>query len=308
MAAASPSNVTTVHVIVFPGTGNLAMFAAEAQGFFRQEEVRLELTYTRTSREQLLGLIEGKWDIAHTAVDNVIAYTEEGADLMAFMGLDSSTLSLWVQPGISSFDQLRGSPLAVDAVHTAFALVLRRILLDNGLGPDDYQLVPIGGTDLRFEAMREGRAAGTLMTPPFDVLAERAGLRCLGRINDYLSTYQGGVGACRREWAWEHRELLVRYIRGYVAGLRWVMDPANRAQATALLQERLQLSSDVAAGTLDSVLNPAWGLLPEARLRRDGIRVVIELRGQMGFLQEPLPAPEKYYDLSYYEEALQGVS
>ncbi len=62
------------------------------------------------------GLIDGKFDIAMTAIDNLIAYmegegeakTEATPNIVAVMGSDNGFLSLVTAPGIQSFAALRG--------------------------------------------------------------------------------------------------------------------------------------------------------------------------------------------------------
>ena len=68
------------------------------------------------------------------------------------------TLPVYVRPEIHSWQDLRGKPLAVDAVDTAYALVLRRILLEHDLVMDraDYSLIAKGTTGHRLESMIAG--------------------------------------------------------------------------------------------------------------------------------------------------------
>ena len=88
----------------------------------------MTLTPTPNSAFQLAGLIEGKFDIAHTAIDNVVAYTEgqgEAAvfvkpDLVAFMGGDNGFLALVTQPEIKGYGDLKGKTLSVDAMTTGY--------------------------------------------------------------------------------------------------------------------------------------------------------------------------------------------
>ena len=45
-----------------------------------------------------------------------------------------------------------------------------------------------------------------------------------------------------RDWAKANSDTLVRYISAYVEGCRWALDPANKAEAIALIAERLKLT------------------------------------------------------------------
>ena len=130
-----------LRVIVFPGGTNLPIWAGQKQGFFERHSVAVDLTYTTSSKEQLAGLIEGRWDIGATAFDNVVAYQEgqgeaeikREPDLFVFMGGDNGFLHLVAQADVRSFDDLKGRVLSVDALTTGFAFVLRKMIQRAGL-------------------------------------------------------------------------------------------------------------------------------------------------------------------------------
>ena len=74
-------------VIVFEGVQNLPIFAAQAQGYFRNENLAIDLTFTPNSWTLRDGLKDGLYDIAHTAVDNAVAMVDTAnADVAVFMG------------------------------------------------------------------------------------------------------------------------------------------------------------------------------------------------------------------------------
>src|SRR5919206_1410759 len=145
-----------------------ALVAAQSQGLFEQEGLTVEVELTRGSIEQIRGLLGGTWDIAHTAADNVMAYVDrEGADLFVFAVADLGVgQKLVVRPDVTGYADLRGQPLGVDALDTGYAFVLRRMLENNGLAWGDYQLVAVGSTPQRLQALREGRIAGALLSSP----------------------------------------------------------------------------------------------------------------------------------------------
>ncbi|MGI9568290.1 MAG: ABC transporter substrate-binding protein, partial [Desulfobulbia bacterium] len=65
-----------IELIAFPGAPNLPIFVAEKMGFFSDEDLQVNLTTTTSSPYQRENLVEGKYQIAGTAIDNVIAYQE----------------------------------------------------------------------------------------------------------------------------------------------------------------------------------------------------------------------------------------
>jgi ABC-type nitrate/sulfonate/bicarbonate transport system substrate-binding protein len=311
-SAARAQSPAPLQVIVFPGGFNWPIWAALEKGLFAAEGLDVRLTHTPTSVFQLQGLIEGKFEIGVTAFDNVVAYQEgQGEapvsvtpDLFAFMGADNGFLRLVVVPEVKDYGDLRGRELSVDALTTGYSFVLQRMLQAGGLKAGEYSLVRAGGVLQRWEALREKKHAGTMLITPFEILAESAGFRRLGNAVDVLGHYQGLVGAARRSWARDHADQLVGYIRAYRAGVTWLYDPANKAEALRILEKNVRgMTPDLAAQTYGVLLGPAGGFDRAAAIDLEGARTVLKLRSEYGEPRKELTDPLRYVDLSYYERA-----
>src|SRR4029077_19068509 len=125
----------------------------------------------------------------------------EPADFFAFMSVDDGLLSLMVQPEHDAVSCLRGQTLAVEAVTTGDARVLKEILARHGLAESDVRYVSVGTGAERFAALKEGRCAATLLHAPLCLVAESAGKIRRVRASAVLGPYQGVVAAARRRWA-----------------------------------------------------------------------------------------------------------
>jgi ABC-type nitrate/sulfonate/bicarbonate transport system substrate-binding protein len=305
----------TLQVIVFPGGFNWPIWAAQERGAFTREGLDVKLTPTPSSVFQLTNLVEGKFDIAMTAIDNLVAYREgQGeapvsgtADLFAFMGGDNGFLRLIVQPEIRTYNDLRGKELSVDALTTGYAFVLRKMLERGGLPDGAATLVRAGGVLQRWEALREHKHAGTLLITPFEIMAEAQGFRRLGNAVDVLGRYQGLVGGARESWARANADKVVSFIRAYRTGLDWLYDRANKGEALRILQSNVKgMTPELAAKTYDVLLADEGGFQRQAALDEEGIRTVLRLRSEYGQPKKDLRDPSKYYDLSYYKQATSG--
>src|SRR5262249_30439223 len=179
------------------------------------------------------------------AVDNALAMIEVAKhDVVIVTGGDSGMNEFFVQGEIGSFADLRGRVVVVDAPDTAYALQAKKILAAHGLKDGaDYTIRPVGAAPSRLKAMAERKDnAAAILNLPFTVQAERLGMRSLGRTIDLLGPYQAGGAFLMRGWAREHADVLERYIAAYVEALRFVRDPGHRADAIALLTEKLRIS------------------------------------------------------------------
>ncbi len=166
--SAPPAPPKPVNLIVFPGGFNWPVWVAQEKGLFAKNGIEVRITPTPSSVFQLTNLIDGKFDIAMTAIDNLIAYREgqgevpkPGPDLFAFMGGDNGFLRLVTVPEVKSFGDLRGKTLSVDALTTGYAFVLLEILERNGLQKDrDYTTAAAGGVLQRFQEQNRDAVVG----------------------------------------------------------------------------------------------------------------------------------------------------
>jgi ABC-type nitrate/sulfonate/bicarbonate transport system substrate-binding protein len=294
---AAQKGLRLVRLSVF--SQDAATLVASERGWFAAEGIEVQTTITPSSTAQMQGLVDGAFDVVSGGFDNVLAWSgRDGVELVAVVQTAlSPDLPLFVRPEIQTWDDLRGRRLGADAVDTAFALVLRRMLLEHGLDLDrgDYSLVAEGNTPQRFESMQRGDTYAAILSTEFADRAMAAGFVPWGDHRAVLPDYPGGVLAVRRDWAAANRPLLVGYLRAYLAGSRWVED--NQEAATDLLATRGGISRAAAAERLrlgDRALNVA------------GLASVLDLRTRFG-LTPPLGGEvARYYDTSYYSQAIQA--
>ena len=235
----TPAELRPLRVIAFPGAPNLPLFAALAHGDFEREGLALTLETTPSSVYQIENLYAGQFDIAATAFDNVVAYREgQGAvdlgadpDLFAFMGATRIELSLIAAPDVENVAGLAGRTIALDALATGFAFVLYDMLERAGVALDDCKLEPVGATPQRWESVRDGATAATLTIEPFTSIARAQGFNVVATSTQNLPNYQGGIFATRQQFASEHGSEIEAFIRGYLSGLAWTLDPANETAA-----------------------------------------------------------------------------
>ena len=76
-----------------------------------------------------------------------------------------------------------------------------------------------------------------------------------------------------------------------------------------MLIERQKLSPQVAERTLELMTDPKFGLARDARFDIQGFRNVLALRAEIeGSWGGSAPLPDRYVDLSYYENALKRLA
>jgi len=311
-ASIAASSGKALEVIVFPGGFNWPVWAAQEKGFFADNDVAVNLTLTPSSTFQLSGLIDGKFDIAMTAIDNLVAYREGqgevdkvGKDLVAVMGGDRGFLKLVTVPEVPNYEALKGKTLSVDARNTGYALVLFELLDRAGLQEPDFKIERAGGVMQRFGDLMEKKHEGTMLISPFEVEPVSKGYHVLATASETFGAYQGYVAGVRQSWAQENSEALKGYIRAYVQGVEWLYDPSNKEEALAIFRKYLpKLPEGAAVTAYDILLEPETGMQRKAAIEMDGVEQVLKLRSKWGIPKMELTDPSKYYDPTYYDAAV----
>ncbi len=145
--------LTPIRLIQFRAGYNLPVHVAIERGHFARLGLEVEVTYTPGSAYLSEALRTGKFQIGHTGADDV--ESDGGLVLFLFMGLHSGLLSLVGSPETRDVESLRGKSLAVDARTSGFVFVLEKALRSSGFGPEDYNLVEVGGWESRYQALLE---------------------------------------------------------------------------------------------------------------------------------------------------------
>ena len=277
-----------------------ALNVAQGRGLFAAEGIDVELLVTPNSTDQMRGLGKGSWQIVSTAFDNVLGWSgREGAEIVAIAQVSQGiTLPVYVRPEITSWTDLRGKKLAVDAVDTAYALVLRRIILEHGLDFDrrDYELVPLGTTGARLESMTRGETFAGVLNPPWDKKAEAEGHKRFADHRAVLPNYPGGVFAVSRKWAGENRRALVKFLGAWSNALSWCHDDRNRSDALKIIAAEENVDETGAARKLAQ-------LPPSGKLNLPGLQSVLDLRVQFHLTPPMGKDLARYYEESFYREA-----
>ena len=286
--------------LISEGTNTWPLYVARTLRLFEQEGIDLAVTVTGSSVTQQQQLIDGAFDIGFQQADHVVRAVESGSDLFIFMPHGHAPdLSLIAARGTQAIGDLRGRTIAVDGARTGYALLLRRLLKNEHLSESDIVFREFGGSRERYDAMKSGAAAASLLNPPFDANLAADGYAVLARMGERFPHYPGSVMAARRAWAHSHPLEIRGFVRAYDAAYRWLQDPANHDQAMRVLPEHLSIAPQAAHKALQG-----FERKPRPGINDEGLQQVIDIVWDSEGYRTPKQAPAQYMDLSVMQQAL----
>jgi ABC-type nitrate/sulfonate/bicarbonate transport system substrate-binding protein len=160
-------------VAVFPGAAKAPLYLVLERGWFVAAGLAVDVIEVGSSDEQMRLWVDGGIGAMHTSPDHLLR-ERWLRDPVIVRNDGFGELSVYRRPDAASLESV---VWAVDGLDSGIAFVLRALLEDRcGLPRDRQEIVAIGGTKQRFDALLgNGEFGGTLLHPPFDRLARDAG-------------------------------------------------------------------------------------------------------------------------------------
>jgi NitT/TauT family transport system substrate-binding protein len=272
---------------------------ANLKGFYREEGLELETLLIRGA-VGMQALIGGSVDYA-SAAGATIAAAVRGAPVKLVLIVNSKPQFDFVaQPDVKSIQQLKGKLIGISSRGGAVDLLTQLILNQNGLTPNkDATLLIIGTPEEMMIALRTGRIAAGLLSPPRQLLLYREGFNKLAYSGDYLASYpSGGIGATEEKIKSNPAEVLA-FVRASLKGVQYFTQ--NRAESVDIISKYLGIKDISLAGEVyDLQLSRAGGIsyLDDAWMRG----AIDFTKKSLGVTRE-IP-PSQVFDFSFVEKVL----
>jgi len=275
------------------------VYVAQSLGMFESEGLAVDVTVTGSSVKQLDALKRGGYDIAFQQADHVVRAVEQGSDLFIFMSTARPPeLTFVAVPDVESFAGLKGRVIAVDGARTGYALLLRKLLASKGLDDGSYRFAETGGSRERYDVLRSGKAAASLLNSPFDRNLLASGYNSLGTTSQYFPRYPGPIAAARRSWAAAHGTALCGFVRAMYSACEWLRVAQNRDAAIAMLPDRLHADAAVAHKAFAQ-----FAAHPVPEITDEELEQVVSVVWDAEQYAQPRGMPARYADWSYVPSA-----
>jgi ABC-type nitrate/sulfonate/bicarbonate transport system substrate-binding protein len=273
---------------------------AQVKGFYRDEGLNVEAIFIRgaVGMQALLG---GSVDYTSSSGSTIAAAVRGIPVKLVFIASAKPQFDLVAQPQIRSVPDLKNKVVGISSRGGAIDLLMQLMLQKNGLVANkDVTVIVVGGQEETALALRAGRIAAGLFTPPRPLFLQREGFNRIGYSGDYMPTYpSGGIGATEEKLKTNPSEVLA-FVKGSVRGLQFARK--NRAEAMKILTDYFAIK--------DAALSEQFFDLYLNRLPVDGSADESWMKGAIEFTQKSLGGAAKEiptsqaFDFSFVQKAL----
>jgi NitT/TauT family transport system substrate-binding protein len=273
---------------------------AQLKGFYREEGLDVETILIRgaVGMQALLG---GSVDYTSASGSTIAAAVRGLPVKLVFISSSKPQFELVSQPQIKSVQELKGKIVGISSRGGSNDLMMQMILQKNGLAPNkDVTTLIVGTQEETVIALRTGRIAAALLTPPRNFMLQRDGFNRIAYSGDYMSTYaNGGIGVTDEKIKTNPAEVLA-LVKATIKALKYSMQ--NRAEMLKIIPPYL--------GVKDAALVEQLYDLYLTRQSIDGSVDEYWMRGAIEFTQKTLGGAAKelpssqVFDFSFVQKAV----
>ena len=272
---------------------------AQLKGFYREEGLDVEMILIRgaVGMQALLG---GSVDYTSASGSTIAAAVRGLPVKLVFISSSKPQFELISQPQIRSIQDLKGKIIGISSRGGSNDLMMQIILQKNGLALNkDVTTIIVGAQEETVIALRTGRIAAALLTPPRNFMLQRDGFNRLAYSGDYMPTYaNGGIGVTDEKIKTNPAEVLA-LVKATIKALQFSMK--NRAEMIKIMPGYL--------GVKDAALIDQLYDLYLTRQSVDGSVDENWMKGAIEFTQKTLGAavkevpPSQVFDFSFVQKA-----
>jgi NitT/TauT family transport system substrate-binding protein len=205
----------------------LPILLANEAGYFSKRGLTVNIS-TLSATASAQALLSGQVDIYQGGTATIHANVG-GADLIyVAASVDRSTLMLFGQKGLTSFEDLRGKSVATTSVGAFGEIAMRKTAKEHGMGiGKDIKLLYHKGPPDALSTFLLGNAEGVIITPPQTEMARSKGFPVIiDFFEKDLKIIGPGTGVARA-FVKRNPNTLKIFLMGYLDGLkRSIDDPA----------------------------------------------------------------------------------
>ena len=221
-------------------------YVAMSKGFFRDEGMDVEIIQANP-RLGVMALMNGDVSFTGTFVSTVRGILSGFPLKIVLVAFKKGVYYLIAHPSVKDVQDLKGKKLGVSSIRGADHLVAEELLRSKGLNPAQMQPVVLGDTFVRLQSVITGAVEVTTLSPPHDLMAQKAGVKVLAGPPEIGMPASGMITSERL--IKENPAFVRRGVRAILRANRFIDE--NRAETIKVLLQWVKQTPEIAARSYD---------------------------------------------------------
>lgn len=261
-----------------PTALEMDQMVARDKGFLARENIDLDVTYMQPDLV-IKSLLAGTVDLARSGAHFGLIAAVRGGDIKIIGGSNYGyPYQVIGQPQLKSLADLKGQKVAGASLASITTTIFKDVMQREGIAPNEYTLLFVGGSPERFQAVSSGQVAASLAeAPPFNFKSVDAGRKVLLNYSDEIKNLLYTAYFASSKSLAQNRPVFVRYMRAMGQAMHWLNDPANEKAAIEVVAQRLKIDEVTAARTYKFMVTENKAFRGEGAIDTPGLTEMIRL-------------------------------
>jgi ABC-type nitrate/sulfonate/bicarbonate transport system substrate-binding protein len=264
------------------------VFIGQKKGFFKEENLDVDIVYVQSSANLVQQLAAGSLDITMSTglVDPIRAVAQKAPLAIVRLEVQAPPYALVAKPAIKALKDLKGKVISLGGPKDITKIYVERMLAPHGVKPGEFDMVFAGATSARASALQGGAVDAAILLPPFNFRAVAAGFNELGLTVDYAPELPFSGTTVNRNWATKNGPVLQRILAAHLKSVSWFYDPKNRAEAVSMMAEASKIAVDDVEKSYDFFVKGKF-FEPTGELSRKKLNALVSAMQELNDLPKP---------------------
>lgn len=284
----------------------LSVYAARANGYFKDEGITLELIIVQGGGPDLQALIAGSVDFNATGTSALLRAFSGGTELLGVQNVlgrciidlairKDTAKRLGITPDMpipERLKRIKGTKIGASRVGSLSYQIAYFLAKEAGLEQGrDITILGVGGGSALMAALKTGHIDIMSIAPPYPTAAVMEGDAMMLVANtkgEYpkLNSFLQNLLLVRPDYAKKNPDMVRRVVRALVRGNRWVAESDVKEVTKVVAKFFKNTPPDVLLSTVEAT-KPA--VVPDGRISIEGLRGVEEVFRVNGIIKKPVP-------------------
>lgn len=285
-----------------PGSGNWPVYIALAQNFFADEGLRVTPVLSGSNVATMNLLATGSANVGLDGSDIEIASIVHGLPIkIVAPEFGPNPYTVLTVSSVTTWQDLKGKAIVLGSPQDVSSLSFLKMAAQQHLTRGDFSIFTSASSSSRYDALLPGQVQATVLSQPFDILAEEHGFRRLASGSGTLKPWADTSFAVNTKWAAANRATVVHFVRALKAAVAYGY--AHKAEAVAALVQATNIAPSTAqkAYDLDFTQLHVFDINGRVDLKRDLLAMGDDIRDAGAIAS--VPPIDDIFDPSYLSGA-----
>jgi NitT/TauT family transport system substrate-binding protein len=252
-ATPAQTRVTDVTLAInAPGSGNWPVYIADQQGFFRAEGLNVNIVTSGSNVNTINLVATAGTDFGLDGSDIEIEAAARKLPIKIIAPeFGPNPYNLVATPAIGSWSDLKGKRIVLGSPQDVSSLTFETMAEAQHLSRADFDVSASPSSSSRYAALLSGSVEATVLSQPFDILAQEHGLHVLQPASSIIKTWADTCFMVNTQWASSpaNHDAGVRFVRALRRAVQFGY--ANEDGAVAALIKATNIAPSTAAKSYD---------------------------------------------------------